>query len=76
MPTLNVHKEEAKYNKQLIQARASDAKSAWKSEARALFELGHIARWTGRENLGFELMNEGAQVCRSHTFQKSKNSDY
>ena len=73
---LNVLQEEDRYKFQLEEARASGDENAWKREAQALLELGHMALWTGRGDRGRDLLTQSERVCRSHTFQETLNSEY
>lgn len=68
LPGIDPIKEEFRLNKIIEDAHASDDPLAWKSESKALLQLGHLYRWTGRTDEGHAYMEQSAKLCRNNTF--------
>ena len=62
-------------NQQLAEARESSDVNAWKLEAQALIDLGHLARWVGRHEDAKHFMAESSRVCRYNTLTKVINDE-
>lgn len=75
IPPIVAAKEEERLMEQLTQARESTEPGAWKLEAQALIDLGHLARWVGRHDDAAYYLQESSKVCRFNTLTKVLHED-